>query len=45
MCSALPDRDQSFVIVGVGNRGARDLIATDLTTKGRVEGRDFLLAA
>jgi glycosyltransferase involved in cell wall biosynthesis len=45
MSSALPDRDQSFVIVGVGNRGARDLIATDLTTKGRVEGRDFLLAA
>jgi glycosyltransferase involved in cell wall biosynthesis len=45
MGNALPERDRAFVIVGVGNRGARDLIAADLTNKGRVEGRDFILSA
>ncbi|MEX1117039.1 MAG: glycosyltransferase [Akkermansiaceae bacterium] len=45
MADALPDRNMAFVIVGVGNRGARDLIAADLVRKGWIEGRDFLLAA
>ena len=45
MADALPERDRAFVIVGVGKRGARDKIGANLTSKGRLEGRDFLLAA
>jgi glycosyltransferase involved in cell wall biosynthesis len=45
MADALPDRESAFVIVGVGNRGARELIAAHLTARGWREGRDFLLAA
>jgi glycosyltransferase involved in cell wall biosynthesis len=45
MSDMLPDPNKAFVIVGVGNRGARELIAVDLTSKGWTEGRDFLLGA
>jgi glycosyltransferase involved in cell wall biosynthesis len=41
----LPPRDASFIVAGVGVRGARDLIAAQLVEKGRREGDDFLLAA
>lgn len=45
MADDLPERDRAFVIVGVANRGARELIAAHLTERGWLEGRDFLLAA
>lgn len=45
MADELPERDSAFVIVGVGNRGARDLIEAHLTERGWLEGRDYLLAA
>ena len=45
MDDALPDRASAFILVGVGNRGARNLIAADLCARGWVEGRDFMLAA
>lgn len=45
MADALPERERAFVIVGVGNRGARERIAALLTARGWHEGRDFLLAA
>jgi len=45
MADELPERDKAFVIVGVANRGARELIAAHLTERGWIEGRDFLLAA
>lgn len=45
MADALPVRERAFVIVGVGNRGARELIAAHLTARGCHEGRDFVLAA
>jgi glycosyltransferase involved in cell wall biosynthesis len=45
MADALPARDESFVIVGVASRGARDMIADFLSERGRVEGVDYLLAA
>jgi glycosyltransferase involved in cell wall biosynthesis len=41
----LPARDESFIVAGVGVRGARDLIAAQLVQQGRREGDDFLLAA
>jgi glycosyltransferase involved in cell wall biosynthesis len=45
LADALPNRERAFVIVGVGNRGARELITAHLTARGWREGRDFLLAA
>lgn len=45
MAGALPDRERSFVVVGVGSRGARERIMDHLAASGRVEGLDFLLAA
>jgi glycosyltransferase involved in cell wall biosynthesis len=36
---------QAFVLSYVANRGARDLIRTELTTRGFAEGRDFLCGA
>jgi glycosyltransferase involved in cell wall biosynthesis len=45
MADALPDRESSFIIVGVGNRGARTQILDFLTITGWIEGIDFLLAA
>jgi glycosyltransferase involved in cell wall biosynthesis len=41
----LPPQEESFIIAGVGTRGARDLIALQLLEQGRREGDDFLLAA
>lgn len=45
MADALPERDESFIIVGVGNRGARERIEAHLLKRGWIEGRDFLFAA
>lgn len=45
MAGDLPARDRAFIIVGVASRGARGKIAVYLTQHGRIEGRDFLLAA
>lgn len=41
----LPPRESCFVVVGVGTRGARELIRTALVARGFVEGADFILAA
>lgn len=41
----LPPRATSFVIAGVGNRGAREAILAHLLAHGWREGHDFLLAA
>jgi hypothetical protein len=41
----LPDRERAFILAGVSSRGARELIAAELVSRGRIEGRDFLLAA
>lgn len=41
----LPPLQQAFIIVGVGNRGARQGIHDHLTSLGHVEGRDFVFAA
>lgn len=35
----------AFVVVGVGSRGARELIQAALMEQGRREGRDYILAA
>lgn len=43
--SSLPPPDQAFVLSYVANRGARDLIRAELTTRGYAEGRDFLCGA
>ncbi|MFO1484614.1 MAG: glycosyltransferase family A protein [Verrucomicrobiaceae bacterium] len=45
MANDLPERDGSFILAGVGARGARERIHTHLTERGWVEGRDFLLVA
>lgn len=45
MADDLPDRGGSFLVVGVGNRGARVQIVDFLTARGWREGIDFLLAA
>ena len=36
---------QAFVLAGVAKRGARELIAAELASSGRVEGVDYLLTA
>lgn len=41
----LPDQQRAFILAGVSARGARELIAAGLNSLGRVEGRDYLLAA
>ncbi|MEZ5386587.1 MAG: glycosyltransferase family A protein [Prosthecobacter sp.] len=41
----LPGKSESFILAGVGNRGAREQIHAHLTTLGWEEGRDFLLVA
>jgi glycosyltransferase involved in cell wall biosynthesis len=41
----LPEREKSFILAGVGARGAREAICEHLTQRGWIEGRDFLLAA
>lgn len=41
----LPGMDESFILAGVGARGARENIHAHLSERGWVEGRDFLLAA
>lgn len=41
----LPERARSFIVAGVGTRGAREAIAAHLQVRGWEEGRDFLLAA
>ena len=38
------DREHT-IVVAVGARGARDLVRADLTSRGYVEGADFVLAA
>ncbi len=41
----LPEKAGSFILAGVGNRGARERIHAHLTARGWEEGLDFLLAA
>jgi hypothetical protein len=41
----LPERASSFLLAGVGARGAREQIHAHLIQQGWQEGRDFLLAA
>lgn len=43
--SELPSKDDAFVIVCVGTRGARQIIREKLRARGFVEQRDFLCAA
>lgn len=41
----LPEREKSFILAGVGARGAREAIHAHLVQRGWVEGLDFLLVA
>lgn len=41
----LPPAGESFILGYVGVRGAREFIRGQLTGRGRVEGRDFLMCA
>lgn len=41
----LPERQSSFILAGVGARGARSAIQAHLEQRGWKEGRDFLLVA
>lgn len=41
----LPERETSFILAGVGARGAREAIHAHLVQRGWIEGRDFLLVA
>ena len=41
----LPDREEAFILVGVGKRGAREEIQGLLEAQDWVEGRDYLLVA
>ncbi|OHE78743.1 MAG: hypothetical protein A3G75_00600 [Verrucomicrobia bacterium RIFCSPLOWO2_12_FULL_64_8] len=43
--AALPPAGDVFVLGYVANRGARELIRSELTGRGYVEGRDFLMCA
>jgi glycosyltransferase involved in cell wall biosynthesis len=45
MADELPERESSFIVAGVGSRGAREMIHDYLTKNGRVEGLDFIHAA
>ncbi len=42
---SLPPAGEVFVLGYVSSRGAREFIRTDLTKRGYVEGRDFLMCA
>jgi hypothetical protein len=41
----LPARESAFILAGVATRGARQLIAAQLDSLGRIEGSDYLLVA
>jgi hypothetical protein len=41
----LPERETSFILAGVGARGAREAIHAHLVERGWIEGHDFLLVA
>lgn len=41
----LPAIDQAVIVSYVGTRGARDVIRKELSATGRIEGRDFWIAA
>ncbi len=41
----LPDKDEAFILVGVGKRGVREEIQALLEAQAWVEGRDYLLVA
>ena len=43
--SHLPCKNQAFILAGVATRGARNLIGAELNSRGRTEGRDYLLVA
>lgn len=45
MADELPERKTSFILAGVGARGAREAIHAHLMQRGWVEGHDFLLVA
>lgn len=45
MAEDLPEKAASYILAGVGARGAREKIELHLVQRGWVEGRDFLLAA
>jgi glycosyltransferase involved in cell wall biosynthesis len=45
MVDELPEREGSFILAGVGARGAREAIHAHLTRRGWVEGAHFLLVA
>ena len=45
MADELPERERSFILAGVGARGAREAIHAHLIQRGWIEGEDFLLAA
>jgi glycosyltransferase involved in cell wall biosynthesis len=44
-CTDLPPMDESFILVYVSKRGARKEIRAFLDSRGRVEGRDYIVAA
>ena len=41
----LPEREKSFILVGVGKRGVREEIQGLLKAQAWVEGQDYLLVA
>lgn len=45
LADELPERGSSFILAGVGSRGAREAVHAHLTRQGWREGADFLLAA
>lgn len=45
LADELPERESSFILAGVGARGARENIHAHLTQRGWMEGRDLLLVA
>lgn len=45
LAEELPERERSFILAGVGARGAREAISAHLQERGWEEGRDFLLVA
>ncbi|HSP43193.1 MAG TPA: glycosyltransferase [Luteolibacter sp.] len=45
MADDLPGTEDSFIVTGVGNRGARETIHAYLTARSWIEGRDFIMAA
>lgn len=45
LANDLPECKKSFILAGVGARGAREAIQAHLVARGWMEGRDFLLVA